>query len=106
MVFQKVKQPESVLVLNTDDGVLLTCDAIQSYGDYSNCNLAARIMMPLIGFRKTTLVGPAWLKLMTPESGSLQDEFERLLTLKFDVLLSAHGTLLRTGAVAWTFRKN
>ena len=96
--FQKVKQPESVLLLNMGDGVLLTCDAIQNYGDYSNCNLAARIMMPLIGFRKATLVGPIWLKYMTPEGGSLQDEFERLLTLKFDALLSAHGTLLRTGA--------
>ncbi|MEE2777507.1 MAG: hypothetical protein VYE73_12195 [Acidobacteriota bacterium] len=96
--FEKVKQPEGVLLLNTGGGVLLTCDAVQHYGDYSNCNLAARIMMPLIGFRKTTLVGPIWLKLMTPEGASLQDQFERLLTLRFGSLLSAHGTLLRDGA--------
>jgi hypothetical protein len=54
--------------------------------------------MPFIGFPKTTVVGPIWLKIMTPEGGSLQTEFERLLTLDFDRLLSAHGSLLTSGA--------
>ena len=79
-------------------GVLLTCDGIQHYGDYRHCSLFARLMMPLIGFPKTTIVGPMWLKLMTPEDGSLEADFRRLLTLDFDHLLSAHGSLLRGGA--------
>ena len=54
--------------------------------------------MPLIGFPKTTLVGPIWLKMMTPAGGSLETEFRRLLELEFDSLLSAHGSLLRGGA--------
>jgi hypothetical protein len=54
--------------------------------------------MPFIGFPKTTVVGPIWLKRMTPEGGSLKGEFERLLTLDFDRLLSAHGSLLASGA--------
>ena len=54
--------------------------------------------MPLIGFPKGTLVGPMWLKMMTPQGGSLESEFCRLLELEFDQLVSAHGSLLETGA--------
>ncbi len=54
--------------------------------------------MPWVGFPKTTLLGPIWLALMTPEGGSLESEFERLLRLDFDRLLSAHGSLLASGA--------
>ena len=49
-----------------------------------------------------------WLKMMTPEGGSLKPDFERLLTLDFDRLLSAHGSLLGAGAkesVAMAVRK-
>ena len=44
--------------------------------------------------------GPIWLKRMTPPGASLQSEFERLLELDFDALLSAHGTFLNQGAKA------
>jgi hypothetical protein len=96
--FQGTKQPESALLIRRDPGILLTCDAIQHYGDYRHNTLLARLVMPLIGFPKTTLVGPIWLKIMTPEGGSLKSEFERLLTLDFDRLLSAHGSLLTSRA--------
>lgn len=98
--FNGTVQPESALLLQRGNGLLLTCDAIQNYGDYKHNNLPARIMMPFIGFPKTTLVGPIWLKIMTPEGGSLKQEFERLLTLDFDALLSAHGSFLAHGAKA------
>jgi len=100
LCFRKTKQPECALLLKLGEGILLTCDAIQHYGDYSHNNLPTKIVMPFIGFPKKTIVGPIWLKFMTPDGGTLQDEFERLLTLKFDTLLSAHGTLLKTGAHA------
>jgi hypothetical protein len=93
-------QPESMLLLRKSGGLLLTCDAIQHYGDYRHNTLLARIVMPFIGFPRTTIVGPIWLKMMTPEGGSLESEFRRLLTLEFDSLLSAHGSLLRGGAHA------
>jgi hypothetical protein len=96
--FEGTKQPESALLIRRNPGVLLTCDAIQHYGDYRHNTLLARIVMPLVGFPKTTLVGPIWLKIMTPEGGSLKREFERLLGLDFDRLLSAHGSLLERGA--------
>jgi hypothetical protein len=106
--FEGAKQPESALLIRRDPGILLTCDAIQHYGDYRHNTLLARLVMPFIGFPKTTIVGPIWLKIMTPAGGSLKSEFERLLTLDFDRLLSAHGSLLTSGAkgsVAMAVRK-
>lgn len=98
--FRNAKQPESMLLLKKDAGILLTCDAIQHYGDYRHNSLLARLAMPWIGFPRTTIIGPIWLKMMTPEGGSLKEEFERLLGWQFDGLLSAHGSYLRTGAHA------
>ncbi len=93
-------QPECALVMSGGRRLLFTCDAIQNYGDYSYNNIAAKILMPLIGFPRTTLVGPIWLKIQTPEGESLESEFRRLLGFRFDSLLSAHGTFLETGAHA------
>lgn len=99
--FRGTKQPEAVLHLARDAGVLVTCDAIQHYGDYRWCNFAARTVMPWIGFPRTTVVGPFWLKLMTPPGTSLRAEFDRLLaTFDFEGLVSAHGSLLASGAKA------
>ena len=55
-------------------------------------------MMPRIGFPKTTIIGPFWLTAMVPDGMDIQSEFRRLLTLKFDKLLAAHGSLLDGGA--------
>lgn len=98
--FERTRQPECMVLLERGTSLLLTCDAIQHYGDYSHNNLAARLIMPFIGFTKTTLLGPLWLKAMTAAGDSLKSEFERLLEWQFDALLSAHGTLLRHGAHA------
>ena len=98
--FKGVKQPEGALLLRRERGLLLTCDAIQHYGDYSHCNVVTRIVSPFIGFPKTTIVGPIWVKMMTPEGGSLESEFRRLLEREFDQLLAGHGTFLASGAHA------
>lgn len=96
--FKNTKEPECALHIADQDGILLTCDGIQNYGDYSYNNFLARMMLPFIGFPKTTIVGPIWLKLMTQEGGSLEKDLRQLLELKFDRLLSAHGTYLSSGA--------
>ena len=98
--FQGIVQAETVLLIRGNPGILLTCDSIQNYGDYRHNSVFARLVMPLIGFPKTTIVGPMWLKIMTPAAGSLKSEFERLLELNFDRLLSAHGSLVESGAKA------
>lgn len=91
-------EPESAILLERGGGLLLTCDSIQHYGDYHQMSPAARLVLPFIGFPKRTLVGPIWLKAMTPPGGSLRRDFERLLDWKFDSLMAAHGSFLATGA--------
>jgi hypothetical protein len=99
--FHGLNQPEGALWLDRGRGLMLFCDAVQNYGDYRYCNFPARTVMPWIGFPKTTIVGPFWMKLQTPEGASLEGEFRRLLgSFDFDTLLSAHGSLLRGGAHA------
>ncbi len=94
------KQPESFLLIKRGNGLLLSCDAIQHYGDYRHNNFPARIVMPFVGFPKTTVVGPIWLKFMTPEGGSLRSALEHVLQFDFDSLLSAHGSFLEVGGKA------
>ena len=96
--FNGTTQPEAALLVHDPPGILLTCDAVQHYGDYSHNNFMARLAMPFIGFRKTTVLGPFWLKMMTPPDASLRGEFHRLLELDFDALISAHGTYLPSSA--------
>jgi hypothetical protein len=91
-------QPESALLLARGQGLLLTCDAIQHYGDYHHASPVAKLVLPLLGFSKTTLIGPIWLKKVTPAGGTLRGDFERLLQLKFDSLFGAHGSFLPAGA--------
>ena len=103
--FEGLRQPEAALLLESgragrNRGLLVTCDAIQNYGDYRFNNLLMRILMPFVGFPKRTIVGPLWLKMMTPEDGHLEGEFRRLLKLDFDQLISAHGSFLSSGARA------
>ncbi|MEM7220933.1 MAG: hypothetical protein AAF515_21415 [Pseudomonadota bacterium] len=102
-MFRGTKEPECAMLLpasGSEPGLLLSCDGIQHYSDYSNNNFLARIMLPFIGFPKRMLVGPIWLKIMTPDGASLRDEFERLHALDFDALFSAHGTFKASGAKA------
>jgi hypothetical protein len=97
-LFDKALQPECALFLQRENGILLTCDSIQHWGDYRFVTWFARFLLPFNGFPRTTLIGPFWLKVLTPEGESMEDEFNRLLELEFDTLLSAHGSLLETGA--------
>ena len=99
--FVGTQQAEAALLLSRaprEGGLLVTCDSIQHYGDYRHNTLLARLLMPFIGFPKTTILGPIWVKLMTPEGGSLESEFRRLLELDFDRLVSAHGSVLAENA--------
>ncbi|MFQ5635744.1 MAG: hypothetical protein ACE5G3_10515, partial [Gammaproteobacteria bacterium] len=98
--FRETKKPECVLLVNRGDGLLITCDALQHYGTLERHSLVARVSMPFMGFRKTLLIGPLWLKYMTRGNGSVRPDFERLAQLKFDALISAHGTPMMTGAHA------
>ena len=98
--FEHTRRPECALLINRDGGILVTCDSLQHWGDRRYCSLLVRLMLPFIGFRKPTLVGPLWLKYMTPSDASLESDFKRLLELPFRHLINAHGSLLRDSAHA------
>ncbi len=98
--FQHTKQPEAAVLLQREGGLLLTCDALQHYGDYKHNTWLARRIMPRIGFPKTTLVGPLWLKGMMQNAQLMEADFRRLLQWEFENFLAAHGSLLKGGAHA------
>ena len=98
--FEHTRRPESALLVNRDGGILITCDSLQHWGDRRYCSIVVRLMLPFIGFRHRTLIGPLWLKYMTPSGASLEGEFKRLLELPFAHLVNAHGSLLRESAHA------
>ena len=101
--FNHTFQPEGVILLQRSPGILLTCDAIQSYATsphMPHTNLLSRLLMPLIGFPRKTLIGPLWMKLAVKDRDGMKLEFKRLLKLDFDQLLSAHGTFVEKDAHA------
>lgn len=98
LLFQQSRFPEAVFMLEQHQGVLLTCDCLQYYTDRRFNSLGARIMMPFMGFPLRMLVGPMWLKAMTPEGGSLHPDFERIMDFEFEHFVAAHGSLCRGGA--------
>ena len=98
-----LKEPEGVILLERDTNVLLTGDAIQSYSTPPHMPHTAwltRKIMPFAGFPNKTIIGPVWVKQLATDPVALKSEFERLLTLEFDQLLSAHGTFVERGAHA------
>lgn len=97
-VLQHAKFPEPVILLEREGGILLTGDCLQYYTDRRFGSLAARIMMPLMGFPLRMLIGPLWLKAMTPDGGSLLPDFEYIGALPFRHLLPGHGSACRDDA--------
>ena len=95
--FNHLKETEGTILLKRTPGVLLTCDAIQSYSTPPHMPHTAwltRKLLPLIGFPNKTIIGPMWIKLMVLDLEATKAEFRSLLTLDFDQLLSGHGTFV------------
>ena len=68
--FSYMTEPEGAILLERSPGVLLTCDAIQSYAvppHTPHTNWLTRLVMPLRGFPRETLIGPLWMKLLVED---------------------------------------
>ena len=99
--FHGIAQPEGALLLKHGAGTLLTVDSIQSYATpphKPHTGIVARLLSQFRGFPNETLIGPIWTQMLAADKQLLRSEFERLLELDFDQLLSAHGTFLPSGA--------
>ena len=102
-VFRHMVEPEGALLLERGPGLLLTVDAIQSYATppyRPHTNFMAKLLLPLLGFPKKTIIGPIWMKKLVTDREGIREEFMRLMALEFDQLLSAHGVFLPQGAKA------
>jgi hypothetical protein len=98
-LFENARFPEAALLLK-EHALLVTTDSLQYLPDWSYTTPLARIAMRLMGFRLGLLIGKPWLKRVSPRGGSMEADFDKLLRLDFDNLVSAHGSLLRGGAKA------
>lgn len=81
------KSNEVALLLERDDGILLTGDSLQNMDNTDWFNYPAAFVMRMAGFIKSFRVGQGWLQYSEPSAESL----EQLLELEFDNVIPSHG---------------
>ncbi len=97
VIFKSATRPECVVCL-PQHRLLVTCDSVQHYDHDPLMSLLAKLVMYPMGFFTPCVIGPIWLKTVTPPGGSMRADFERVLALDFDNLISGHGTPKLGGA--------
>lgn len=91
VIFKDAKLAECVVCL-PQHHLLVTCDSVQHYERDRLISMLGKIVMRKFGFFTPCVIGPFWLKMATPPGGSMRADFERVLSLDFDNLISGHGT--------------
>jgi hypothetical protein len=91
VIFRNASRPECVVRL-PEHRLLVTCDSVQHYDNDPLISTLGKLVMYPMGFFSPCVIGPVWLKNVTPPGGSVRADFERVLALDFDNLISAHGT--------------
>ncbi len=91
-IFETAQYPEAALLL-TEHKLLITTDSVQYWLDWRYTSWFTRGVLRLMGFTLGLQIGGPWLKRVTPKTGSLRADFDRILSLDFDHLLAAHGSL-------------
>ncbi len=95
--FSTAIYPEAALLVKSV-ALLITTDSIQNHTDWSHTTWLTKIVLKLMGFKKALLIGKPWIKRVTPKGQSMEGDFDKLLTLEFDHIIGAHGTLFRGNA--------
>lgn len=91
VIFKDATLSECVVCL-PEHRLLVTCDSVQHYDHDRLISTLGKILMYRLGFFTPCVIGPFWLKMVTPPGGSMRADFERVLALDFDNLISGHGT--------------
>jgi hypothetical protein len=99
VVFRNATRAECVVCL-PQHRLLVTCDSVQHHHRDPLLSTLGKLVMYPMGFFTPCVIGPIWLKAVTPPGGSVRGDFERVLTLDFDHLISGHGTFKLGGAKA------
>lgn len=97
VIFKNTEHGECVVCL-PQHRLLVTCDSVQHYEHDSLISTLGKTVMRPMGFFKSCVIGPIWLKAVTPPGGSLREDFNRILELDFDNLIAGHGTPKMGGA--------
>jgi hypothetical protein len=91
VIFKNATRAECVVCL-PQHRLLVTCDSVQHYESDRLISPLGKLVMRPMGFFTPCVIGPIWLKMVTPPGGSVRPDFERVLALDFDNLISGHGT--------------
>ena len=88
------KMPEGVILLEQNDGVLLTADSLQNWleDEYFSANALAQ--MQKMGFIRAANIGPEWRRVCEPTKA----DFERIFLEDFEYLVPSHGVPIQSGA--------
>lgn len=104
-LFETAAQPEALLHVDREGGVLIACDSLQNWAEVDRFfSDESAEKMRQFGFIQPANVGPGWMRFAEPEAS----DFSRIKELSFRHLLSAHGTPLRDSAredLAATFQR-
>lgn len=95
--FETATAAESIYHLARHNGILISCDSFQNMLEPDRFFDAQTIkLMTTSGFFNPANIGPGWAKRTAVQSA----DFQRLMTLKFRHLISAHGAPLMDEAHA------
>ena len=87
--FKSCKPHELLLFLKRDNGIIISGDCLQNWGETDIFfSLFAKVIMRIMGYIKPYNVGPGWLKYAKPDT----NEVKNLLEFDFQHVLPAHGT--------------
>lgn len=96
-VFNTPELPEAILHLQWHGGILITCDSFQNAsGPDQYFNEVSAENKRRLGFFGQAVIGPGWRNIGKPD----REDLQRLTTLNFQHLLSAHGEPLLDNAHA------
>ena len=91
-VFKNARFPECALRLEDAGGTLVTCDSVQNIVETDGFSPVGKVVTRLMGFLRPAGIGGPWRKAMSRKEGPpLADDFQRLMELPFENVLSAHG---------------
>ncbi|WGL15286.1 hypothetical protein PVT68_10945 [Microbulbifer bruguierae] len=106
--FSNSRVPEAALLVPQAGGLLLTCDALQYWRDWTGCSWAGKWLLRFGGVHRGMQVVQSWRSRATPGDENSQRwlaaDFQRLLNLPFFHLLAAHGDFCADNAHELTER--
>ena len=88
------KMPEGVILIEQNQGVLITADSLQNWIADAYFSDIALVKMQKMGFIRPANIGPEWRRVCEPTIA----DFERIFIEDFECLVPSHGVPIQSGA--------